>query len=101
MIRAVDEQTFRDRLAETLESIANDAAAGKLRRGPEVHPVMRVWTPIDDEGGMEPADVASLLAARLMMQGYLLFFDEAAARRNLDAALARAGEKLAEHEGQA
>lgn len=90
-MRRVSDEIATTQIRETLVSIANDAKAGKLKAGENVHPFYRVGRNSLDGGGLESQDEASLLQARLAAQGYVLFFDEELARQVLDQAMSRLG----------
>ncbi len=80
-MKSVKPDEFKNRVVETLKSIANDADAGKLGVGEDFHPFFRVSEPVHELLGMETDDLASLLVARLTAQGFILFFSEEQARR--------------------
>lgn len=99
-LRKVDQETFSDRVKETLLAINADAVNGKLKSAPVTHEIFRVresseerqpdrdyWTAgLDD---LSCGSIADLLVARLKMQGYVLYFDEKVLRTNLNTAKAR------------
>ena len=80
-------------IKETLISIHQDGAKGKLKTGDDVHPFHRVTNPDyrkdDTLGTLGVQDIASLLQARLEAQGYVLLFDAELARQTLDKAMSR------------
>ncbi|WNM69958.1 hypothetical protein SEA_GUYFAGIERI_55 [Rhodococcus phage GuyFagieri] len=90
-MRKLTNDDFKARLSATLESINADRDRGKLSDDPATHPIKRV-----SPGGMEvnrlltADDMASLIAERMAMQGFVVYFDEALAREALTQALTRA-----------
>ena len=90
-MRRVSDEIAIQQIRETLISIADDKAKGKLKVGEDVHPFHRVSVDVHASEQLPTDDVASLLQARLAAQGYVLFFDEELARQVLDQAMARLG----------
>ncbi|WIC89678.1 hypothetical protein SEA_MASELOP_56 [Rhodococcus phage Maselop] len=90
-MRKLTSDDLKARLSATLDSISTDKDRGKLSDDPKTHPIKRV-----SPGGLElnrmltADDLASLLAERMAMQGFVVYFDEALAREALTQALTRA-----------
>lgn len=90
-MRKLTNDDLKARLAATLESISHDRDRGKLSDDPATHPIKRISTE-----GLDPCrlltaeDLSSLLAERMAMQGFVVYFDEALAREALTQALTRA-----------
>lgn len=99
-LRKVDQETFSDRVKETLLAINADAVNGKLKEAPVTHEIFRVRCGDEElndameegSGGLDRlscSSIGDLLVARLKMQGYVLYFDEKVLRTNLNTAKAR------------
>ncbi|WNY15167.1 hypothetical protein SEA_MACGULLY_63 [Rhodococcus phage MacGully] len=95
-MRKVEGQELKERLATTLESIGNDADAGKLSADPQAHPFFKVDELPDPEVGqmLSTDDLCSLLAERMSVQGFVVYHDEAVAREHLAKGLSRLGGML-------
>jgi hypothetical protein len=88
-MQRITDELFEDRLIETYKSIVTDGKEGKLREGEDVHPVRRLKDRPDAKDGISDADLMRLIAARLKMQGYVMYHDEALARAQFAEGLAR------------
>lgn len=88
-MQRVTDELFEDRLIETYKSIITDGREGKLRQGEDVHEVRRLQDAPDPDDGISDADLMRLIRARLKMQGYVLYHDDALARVQFAEGLAR------------
>lgn len=77
------------RFEVTIDSILADYQAGKLRKGEKTHPVKRLDADHDPEQGLNHPNLMRLLAARMEMQGYVMYFDPELARETLLGAIDR------------
>lgn len=73
----------------TVDSILADYQAGKLRKGEKTHPVKRLDDDHDPEQGLSHPNLMRLLAARMEMQGYVMYFDPELVRETLLGAIDR------------
>ena len=77
------------RFEVTVDSILADYQAGKLRKGEKTHPVKRIDDDHDPEQGLGHPNLMRLLAARMEMQGYVMYFDPELVRETLLGAIDR------------
>lgn len=82
-MRRLDTVELAERLATTIDSIANDYEAGKLSAGKNVHPLKRLDDDWDPETGITNDNMMRLLAERLDMQGFVVMFDPAIVREKI------------------
>ena len=77
------------RFEVTIDSILADYQAGKLSKGTKTATVKRLDDDHDPEKGLSHPNLMRLLAARMEMQGYLLYFDPEVVRNTLLGAIDR------------
>ena len=77
------------RFEVTIDSILADYQAGKLRKGAKTHPVKRLDDDHDPEKGLSHPNLMRLLAARMEVQGYVLYFEPELVRETLLNAIER------------
>lgn len=82
-MRHVSTEDAAQRFEVTVDSILADYAAGKLKKGDQTHPVKRLDEDHDPASGLSHPNLMRLLAARLEMQGYLVYFNPEVARETL------------------
>jgi hypothetical protein len=92
-VRKLTTNDVKVAIANTVKSIRMSAAGGKLASRPGTHAINRLEYQDDICGNcgevLHDEDLASLLAERLAMQGFVLYHDEDAAREYLSQGLAR------------
>lgn len=92
VLEKVDRDRGVGQLRETLLSIQDSAHTGKLKNGPLVHDFFAVTEEEVEAESLDElscATIASLLHARLVAQGYVLYYDPKQAQKVQADAMAR------------
>ncbi|ATN89580.1 hypothetical protein KNU14_gp57 [Gordonia phage Buggaboo] len=79
-----------ERLVATVNSVVKDYEDGKLRAGSDVHPVKRLDDNWDPEQGISNENMMRMVAERLEIQGFTLYFNPEVVREAIIAASDRA-----------
>lgn len=88
-MQRVGAEDAAQRFEVTIDSILADYQAGKLFKGKQTAAVKRLDDDHDPEQGLSHPNLMRMLAARMEMQGYVIYFDPELVRETLLAAIDR------------